>query len=104
MIDLTFEELVAAARKLPAEQKAALIQTLQAPVNKGSPLAPTREELIAELEALRAAGAFNHVESLRNKYASPALDDLSDEQLRATIHEAATEWEKELDELFSDED
>jgi hypothetical protein len=44
------------------------------------------------------------VESLRNRYANPALDDLSDEELRATIHEAATEWEKELDEFFSDQD
>jgi hypothetical protein len=66
-------------------------------------MGPTREDLIAELEALRAAGAFNNVESLRNKYANPALDALTDEQLSADIHEAATEWEKELDEFFGDE-
>jgi hypothetical protein len=98
--DLTFKELVEAVRKLPPAQKAALVQTLHVPISNS----PTREELIAEMEALRAAGAFDQVESLSNKYANPALDDLSDEELRATIHEAATEWENELDELFSEQD
>jgi hypothetical protein len=65
---------------------------------------PTREELIAELEFLRAVGAFDDAESLRNKYANPAAPDWTDEQLSAAIHEAATEWEKELDEFFGDED
>ena len=64
---------------------------------------PTREQLIAELEALQAAGAFEHVESLRNAYANPALAQLTDEQLLADIHEAATEWEQELDEFFGSE-
>jgi hypothetical protein len=44
------------------------------------------------------------VESLSAKYANPALDNLSDEELRSSIHEAATEWEKELDELFGAND
>jgi hypothetical protein len=82
---------VAAARKLPPAQKAALVQTLQTPPASS----PTRQELIAEKEALRAAGAFEHVKSLRNKCANPALNELSDEELRATIYEAATEWEDE---------
>jgi hypothetical protein len=43
---------------------------------------PTREKLIAEMEALRVAGVFEQVESLRNKFANPALDDLSDEELQ----------------------
>jgi hypothetical protein len=42
---------------------------------------------------------FDDVESLRNKYANPALDALTDAQLSADIHEAATEWEKEPDEF-----
>jgi hypothetical protein len=99
MADITFEEILQAAQKLNPQQKALLIQSLEIP-----PLdMPTREELIAELEALRAAGAFDNVESLRNKYANPAFDALTDEQLSADIREAATEWEKELDEFFGDE-
>jgi hypothetical protein len=67
-------------------------------------IGPTREQLIAELESLRTASDFDHVESLPNKYANFALDDMTNEQLSADIHEAATEWEQELDEFFSDED
>jgi hypothetical protein len=54
---------------------------------------PMRAQLIAELEALRAAGAFEHVSSLRNQYPAPALENVSDEQLLAAIHGAANEWE-----------
>lgn len=101
MADMTFEEILRAARKLNPRQKALLVQQLEA-----SPLQaePTREELIAELEALRADGAFESAESLRNHYANPALDDLTDAQLSADIHGAANEWEQELDEYFGDED
>lgn len=100
MADITFEEILQAAQKLNPQQKAMLAQSLKiTPLDVG----PTREELIAELEVLRSVGAFDNVESLRNKYANPALDALTDEQLSADIHEATTEWEKELDEFFGDE-
>jgi len=98
MADLTFTEIMQAAQKLTPEQKQQLVQSLDAALDMG----PTREELIAELEALRAEGAFENVESLRNRYAKPGLDDLTDEQLEADIHEAATAWEQELDEFFKD--
>jgi hypothetical protein len=100
MAEITFEEIMQAAQKLSPQQKALLAQSLDSPPLD---IGPTREELIVELETLRAAGAFDNVESLRNKYANPALDKLMDEQLLADIHEAATEWEKELDEFFGDE-
>jgi len=54
---------------------------------------PTRAQLIAELEALRAAGAFEHVTSLRNRYPAPALKTINDQQLLAAIHETVNEWE-----------
>lgn len=99
MADITFEEVLQAAQKLTPQQKVLLAQSLAVPPLD---MGPTREELIAELETLRAAGAFNHVESLRNQYANPVLDALTGEQLSAELHEAATEWEKELDEFFGD--
>lgn len=101
MVDITFAEIMQAAQKLNPEQKALLVQSLEMP---SLDMGPTREQLIAELDSLRAAGAFDQVESLLNKYANPALDDLTDEQLSADIHEAATAWEQELDEFFGDED
>jgi hypothetical protein len=100
MADFTLKELVAAARKLSPAEKAALAQTLQV----STVATPTRAQLIDELKALQAADAFDHVESLRNKYANPALADLSDDELRAAIHGAATEWEQELDKFYTDDD
>src|SRR5258708_23844622 len=95
MEDITFIEIVKAAQKLPEAEKAALVQTLQTDSNN---LSFTREQGIAELEALRAAGAFDHVESLAGKYARPGVE-LSDDELNAYLHEIGTEWEEELDDL-----
>jgi hypothetical protein len=99
MADITFEELMQAVQKLTPQQKALLAQSLHdTPVD----LTPTREELLGELEALRKSGAFKRVESLRNRYVNPAVDDLTDEQLSADIHEAANEWDQELDEFSTE--
>jgi hypothetical protein len=100
MADITFEEILQAVQKLNPQQKALLAQSLDMPPLD---MGPTRAELIAELESLRAAGAFDQVESLRNKYANPALEALTDEQLSADIHAAANAWEQEMDEFFEDE-
>jgi hypothetical protein len=96
MADLTFDEIVEAAQKLTDAQKALLVRRLQF-------TNITRELLIAETNLLRATGAFENVESLRNKYARPDLD-LTEEELLATLHEIATEWEEELDDYASDDD
>lgn len=100
MADITFDKLLQAVQKLNPQQKALLAQSLDTTTVE---MGPTREELIAELEALRAGGAFNNVESMRNQYADPTRDHLTDEQLAADIHEAATEWESELDAFVRDE-
>jgi hypothetical protein len=97
MADITFEDLIEAVQKLTPEQKSLLKRELVKPE-----MEPTREMLHAEFAAQRAAGAFNNVESLRNRYAKPESDDLSVEELLKQIHDDATEWEKELDEFFGD--
>lgn len=99
MVDITFDQLVQVVRELPEEQKLLLVERMNLPELD---MGPTRESLIAELETLRAAGTFDHVESLRNRFANSTSADLTDEQLAADIHAAATEWEKELDEFFND--
>lgn len=87
-MEMTFEQVLKAALTLRPEQKAALVKTLQA--MPSSSVDPTRTQLIAELDALRAAGAFDHVRSLRNQYPAPLLKHISDAQLLAAIHENAT--------------
>lgn len=93
---LTFEQVVRAVHRWRPEQKAALLTTLQ---HEQAAPELTREQLIAELNALRAAGAFDHTVSLRDQYPNPALDGVSDQQLRAAIREAATEYKTDLLEI-----
>lgn len=57
---------------------------------------PARVLLIAELDDLRAAGAFERVNSLRNRYPAPALKSVNDQELLTAIHESANEWEADL--------
>jgi hypothetical protein len=100
MVAIRFEDLLEAVKALDAPQKAVVLRVLhQAPAPSSR---VTREELIAEHEARRAAGAFEHVESLFNKYDNGR--DITYEEIEAAIHEASTEWEKELDEFHGKPD
>lgn len=101
MVDLTFAELLQAVQKLTPAEKAVLREYLEP--DSAEDYSPTREEIIAETEALRAAGAFENLESLRGKFARPGLE-ITEEELNAYLHEIGTEWEQELDELFGDDD
>lgn len=96
---VSLEQVVRLAEQLNASERAVLIQRLQATLLPSRSSRVTREMLLAELEQLRAAGAFDGVESLRNKYADPPLE-LSDEELCASIHELSQGWEQDLDDLF----
>lgn len=99
MIKLTLGELVAAAQELPPAQRAVLAYYLQEEPDDGKGF--TREQALAELEALRETGAFAKTDSLLGRYAFSGMD-VSDDELHATLHHAATEWEDELDEFFDD--
>lgn len=96
MANISFQEIVQAARQLSPEQQAMLVLSLQldAPEEEF-----TREQAIAELNALRAAGAFENVESLYGKYANPNVPDVSDEELTAYLREVGKAWEEDLNEL-----
>jgi hypothetical protein len=102
MIEMTFDQVLKAALSLRPEQKAILVKTLQ--VAPEAPATPTRAQLIAELQALRAARAFEHVTSLRNQYPAPSLKHISDRQILAAIHETSSEWEADLEELVENGD
>jgi hypothetical protein len=94
---LSFEDVVRAARELPDAQKAALMMTLRMEVAPSMRL--TREQLVAELAALRAAGAFGERESVSGTFARPGAQYVADEVLFGAIHEAATQYEEDMDEL-----
>jgi hypothetical protein len=87
-----YAQVLELAKQLTPEEQTALIETLRAK-QRGQ---VTREMLMAESERRKAAGLFENAESLYGKYANPDID-ISAEQLEADIREAATEWEKELD-------
>lgn len=88
-MEVTFEQVLKAALALRPEQKAVLVKTLQATSTSGGAGDPTRAQLIAELETLRAAGAFEHATSLRNQYPVLSLRYVTDQQLLTSIHETS---------------
>ncbi len=133
MADISYDEVVKLAEQLPEPEQNQLIYHLRvkqaehktlpprtraeqmAAVEAEAGLArnsdsdasyrePTREELIQELDALRAAGAFKNVDSLYGKYANPDAAEISEEAFHADLHAIATEWEAELDEFDTQSD
>jgi hypothetical protein len=95
MVDFTLDDLFRAALRLPPDDQEALVSRLSAV--RQHPAAITREQLIAEFEARKAAGQAKSIRDLRDKYSGSALDSLTDEQLRAEIRQSAAEWKSDLD-------
>jgi hypothetical protein len=91
MANMTFDEIRRAAEQLSTEEQAALIDYLLQR-NKLTYQNPpvTRESLLAEFERRKASGAFENVESLRGKFADPALD-LSFEEIQGILNEGNNE-------------
>jgi hypothetical protein len=102
MSDITFEQVFELAKQSPSDERAELVERLQDTLSYPLNYGVTPEELVKELEQLRASGAFENVESLYGKYANPNVD-VSAEELQSYLHEIETEWEKELDEFFGDD-
>jgi hypothetical protein len=98
MANITFEELIQAVHQLKPEQKRALIQTLQPEIGADDDQSLTRGQALAELEALRLAGAFEHVESLYGKYARSGVQ-VGNDELNDYLHQIGNEWEQDLDDL-----
>lgn len=99
---VTFEQVYMLAEQLKEEEQAALAEKLLAKRPRKFTGQVTREMLLAEHERLKAAGAFENVESLRGKYANPAVD-VSEEELNEYLIQVGREWEEEIDELIDDD-
>jgi hypothetical protein len=102
MSDIIFEQVLELAKQLPSDERAEWVEQLQDTLPRKFSGQVTREMLLEEHARLKAAGAFDHVESLYGKYANPKVD-ISFEELQAYLHEVGTEWEKERDEIIGDE-
>jgi hypothetical protein len=98
---VTFEQVYQLAEQLKEEEQTALAEKLLAKRPRKFTGQVTREMLLAEHERLKAGGAFEHVESLRGKYANPAVD-VSEEELNEYLIQVGREWEEEMDELIDD--
>jgi hypothetical protein len=96
MVHISFEQLLEAAKQLSPQQQDVLVRQL---AHDNIDLQPiTRERIIAEFEARKAAGELEVTDSLRGKYARPDLD-ISEEELNSYLRDIGREWESELDEL-----
>jgi hypothetical protein len=98
MVAVTFDQVMRLAEQLSPNEQLALAQRLLTMAIASPTDSITLQAIQAEHGRRLAAGDFENVESLRNKYAKPD-SDLSDEELRAGIREFATEWEQEFDEF-----
>lgn len=97
MANVTLDEVIQLADELSPDDRGALLLHLRRDC-EAAKRAYTREAILAEHERLRASGAFKQVESLFDRFARPELK-LTAEEIDTILHEAGTEWEKEIDEL-----
>jgi hypothetical protein len=102
MSDVTFEQVYELAKQLPSEEQVLLVESLQANWSGELDYGVTREQLLAEMEELKASGAFDNVESLYGKYVSSNAQ-WKDGELEDYLHEVRTEWEKEIEEILGDD-
>jgi hypothetical protein len=97
MANLTFDQIIEAAETLNREQQALLIARLRVKTVE-SVDSVTRDSILAEFERRKDEGAFEHTASLHGKFAHPDLD-LTFEEIQKITHEAATEWENEIEDF-----
>ncbi len=105
MTDIHFEDVLKLAEQLPEHEQNQLIYALrlkqithQSPssgVKAAEPVrvqqsasSPTREELLAEVEALRRSPPHTG-DSLFGKYANPDVPEMSEEEFHAQMHAIA---------------
>ncbi len=103
MSSVSLAHVLELAAQLNPEDKRALAVRLQLDHLGAFAHEVTRESCEERRLALKAAGTFEHAQSLAGRYGPPRLD-ISEEELHTTIRAAAAEWEEELDELSSGRD
>jgi hypothetical protein len=103
MSNIIFEQVVRLVDQLSIEERRRLVEHIQeeTPFVRQPRAHVTRESLLAEHARRKADGAFENVESLRNKFSSSALDNVTDEEIHEYLRQASTEWEEEIDEFFN---
>ena len=128
MADISFDDVMKLAERLPEDEQNRLIYNLRLKQRVQKPLppvsadtepvhdrwyaqrgseyvdsyrSPTREELVSDVDVLRQKPARTE-NRLLGKYANPSSPDMSEEEFHAQMHAIATEWEQELDEFDAD--
>ncbi len=94
-----YNQMIQLADQLSQPEQLALARYLLSLLSTPFDEPVTLEAIQAEHQRRLAAGAFEHIERLQDKYARPDVD-LSDDELRAGIKAFAKEWEQELDDFY----
>ena len=102
MSDALLEQIIQLSGQLTSDESVRLMEHIQAKLPQKQPGTVTRDTLLAEHERLMAAGAFDHVESLRGKYMNPDID-LTKEEIQAYLQDIGTAWERDIDEMLNDD-
>ncbi len=98
---VTLEQVYELAEQLKFEDKVQLVARLRQKINQSTG-GVTREQLLAEFERKKTAGAFDNAESLYGKFANSEVD-ISEEELHATIREIRDQWKEDFPELTNDD-
>jgi len=102
MNSLSFDQILRAAKQLTPQEKDDLIAHLRAgeedsPSERGMLL---REKMMAEFDRRKAAGAFDHLESLKGKFARAGAHPDA-EEVELYLRSLNTEWEEDADDHAS---
>ena len=99
MSAMLFQQVIQLADQLTQAERAALIAHLQRSTSSLARPPLTRDDMLAEHERRKAAGASENAESLYGRYATPNTKEMTAEELSHYLSEIGTQWEKELDEV-----
>jgi hypothetical protein len=96
MTDMSFDDVYRAVMKLPLDEQDLLVSRLM--VARGQVERVTREQIIAEGARLKAAGAFDGLESLEGKFRRSGQPVDADE-VETYLRSLNSQWEEDLDQF-----
>lgn len=97
MANVRLDEVIELADELSPQDRGVLLLHLKRD-EEAVKRAYSPEAILAEQERVTASGAPEHAGSLLGRFARPELQ-LEYEEIEAILHEAGTEWEKEIDDF-----
>lgn len=98
MAEMTLEQVYGLVKRLPRKEQETLVAQVQEDLQAVRDYGITVEDIMAEFERRKAAGAFDGLENLEGKYANPNVQ-VSAEELKRYLQQVGTEWQEDIETL-----